>query len=123
MGGPHALLTELISARTSPAAQPRPDPVRQAKQRLLGSLPLREDSQVLCDFVEDDLREGLQAIGEIEAHFTDVLDLLRSGPLTPAALLEVGEDLLVLQRLEQLHTTVAQLRKRLSKAAGSLRRR
>ncbi len=101
---------------------PRPrDAVREAVARLEGSLPRREDTQVLVDFLEDDLREGLAAVSDVEAHFTDVLDTLRSGPLTPIALLEASDDLRVLQQIELLHSAVIRVRKRLSQAAGRLK--
>lgn len=101
----------------------RADPIREAAGRLLELLPDREDSHVLVDFIEDDLREGLLAISDVEAHFTDLLDALRTGELSPGRLLEAGDDLNVLQRLEYLLNVAAQLRRRLSQAAGRLRRR
>jgi hypothetical protein len=99
-----------------------PDPLREAVSRLAQALPARADAQVLLDFLEDDLREGLGALGDVEAHFTDVLDALRAPRLSPSALLEAGEDLLALQRLEYLLVVVSQLRRRLSQAAGLLHR-
>jgi hypothetical protein len=99
----------------------RRDPIREAVDRLAELLPEREDSRVVMDFLEDDLREGLRAISDVEAHFTDVLDALRAPRPTPVGLLEVSDDLLVLQRLDYLHTAVTQLRRRLCQAAGKLR--
>jgi hypothetical protein len=96
------------------------DPIRAAVERLASALPAREDSRVLVDFLEDDLREGLSAIGDLEAHFTDILDALRSPRLSPVALLEVSEDLRTLERLEYLMVVVSQLRRRLSQAAGRI---
>ncbi|HET9451143.1 MAG TPA: hypothetical protein VFO83_09690 [Aggregicoccus sp.] len=112
----------------TPALAPRslhrraPDPLREAVSRLAEALPQRADATVLLDFLEDDLREGLGALGDVEAHFTDVLDALRSPRPSPAELLAVGDDLLALQRLESLLTVVSQLRRRLSQAAGMLHR-
>lgn len=100
---------------------PRPDPIREAVRRLADALPAREDARVLTDFLEDDLREGLGALADVEAHFTDVLDALVRGSLTPVALLEASDDLRTLQRLEYLFNVVSQLRRRLSQAAGKLR--
>ncbi|MBX5480973.1 MAG: hypothetical protein IRZ16_03865 [Myxococcaceae bacterium] len=102
---------------------PDHDPVRSAVQRLAALLPQREDASVLVDFLEDDLREGLAAIADVEAHFTDVLDLLRSDHIRPISLLDAGEDLRVLERLEYLMVVVSQLKRRLSQAAGKLRNR
>ena len=98
----------------------RRDPIREAVERLEALLPEREDSRVLVDFLEDDLREGLSALSDVEAHFTDILDLLRAGPITPVQLLEAGEDLHVLKRLEYLLTVVTQTRRRLCQAAGRI---
>jgi hypothetical protein len=99
----------------------RADPIREAAERLADILPAREDSRVLVDFLEDDLREGLSAVSDVEAHFTDVLDALRADRITPLGLMQASEDLHVLQRLEYLLTVVSQLRRRLSQAAGRLR--
>lgn len=97
------------------------DAIRQSVERLEACLPQREDSAVLLDFLEDDLREGLDAIADVEAHFSDVVELLRSERPTPIRLMEAAEDFRVLNRLEYLMVVVAQLRRRLSQAAGSLR--
>jgi hypothetical protein len=97
------------------------DAIADSVERLERLLPRREDADVLLDFLEDDLREGLDAVGEVEAHFTDVLDALRSNKLSPASLVEAAEDWRVLNRLEYLTVVVSQLRKRLSQAAGQLR--
>jgi hypothetical protein len=97
------------------------DSVGDAVQRLEEILPRREDSAVLLDFLEDDLREGLDAISEVDAHFTDILDMLRSDRLSPITLINASEDYRVLNRLEYLMVVVAQLRKRLSQAAGKLK--
>jgi hypothetical protein len=96
----------------------RTDPVRGAVERLSSVLPAREDSRVLLDFLEDDLREGLDALGDVQAHFHDLLLALHRDRLTPVNVLNAGEDLHVLQRLEDLHDVVAHLRRRLSQAAG-----
>lgn len=109
-----------LSAPTS-SWQRSQDPIREAADRLRAALPPREDSVVLVDFLEDDLREGLSAVADLEAHFTDVLDVLRSDRLSPIPLVEVADDLHMLQRLEYLHTVVSQLRRRLCAAAGKLR--
>lgn len=103
-------------------ARGREDPIREAARRLLARLPPREDSRVLVDFLEDDLREGFDAIADVEAHFVEVLAALRDEQITPLSLLDASEDLRVLQRLEYLLTVVSQLRRRLSQAAGRVRR-
>ncbi len=99
---------------------PAVDAVRESVERLERLMPRREDSEVLLDFLEDDLREGLDALSEVESHFTDILDTLRDERPTPIRLVELAEDFRVLNRLEYLMVVVAQLRKRLSQAAGKL---
>jgi len=97
------------------------DPLRQAVEQLGHALPPRADSTVLLDFLEDDLREGLEALGDVEAHFSDVLETLQSDGLSPLSLLEAGEDYLVLQRLALLEDVTTRLRRRLSQAAALMR--
>ena len=97
------------------------DEIGQCVDRLEALLPKREDSRVLLDFLEDDLREGFEAVEEVEAHFRQILETLESRKLSPAALVEAGEDFRILNRLDYLHLVVMQLRKRLSMAAGKLR--
>ncbi|MFL5353776.1 hypothetical protein [Archangium sp.] len=97
------------------------DPLHLAMERLGHALPERTDSTVLLDFLEDDLREGLEALEDVEAHFTDVLEALEPGTLSPLALIQAGEDQLVLQRLEVLMGAVTRVRRRLSQAAGLMR--
>jgi hypothetical protein len=111
-----------VAALATPAMLRRTDPVRGAVERLGRNLPARTDTTVLLDFVEDDLREGLDALGDVQAHFHDLLHTLERGALTPGALLDAGEDLRVLQRLEDLHDAVTHLRRRMAQAAGMLRR-
>ncbi|RKH66070.1 hypothetical protein [Corallococcus llansteffanensis] len=111
-----------VAALATTAMLRRTDPVRGAVERLAQTLPARADATVLLDFVEDDLREGLDALGDVQAHFHDLLQALQREALTPVALLNAGEDLHVLQRLEDLHEVVTHLRRRLSQAAGMIRR-
>ncbi len=99
------------------------DAIRDSVERLECLLPHREDAAVVVDFIEDDIREGLDAVSEVESHFTDILDALRSEQVTPIALLNVAEDFRVLNRIEYLMVVVSQLRRRLSQAAGQLRER
>ncbi|MBM4781279.1 MAG: hypothetical protein GQE15_26640 [Archangiaceae bacterium] len=112
------------ATQTARSAQPLTrsvDAIRESVERLEERLLRREDNAVLLDFLEDDLREGLDTIADVEAHFTDVLDLLRNEEPSPIALMDAAEDFRVLNRLEYLMVVVAQLRRRLSQAAGKLR--
>lgn len=97
------------------------DSIRECVDRLEAFLPAREDSAVLADFLEDDLREGLDAVADVEAHFSEVLEALQDVRPTPIRLLDAADDLRVLERLEYLMVVVAQLRRRLAQAAGRLR--
>lgn len=97
------------------------DLIGESVGRLERFLPRREDSEVLLDFLEDDLREGLDAIAEVESHFHDVLEALAHETPSPIRLLDAAEDFRVLNRLESLMVVVAQLRRRLCQAAGKLR--
>ena len=99
------------------------DPIQSAVRGLRRVLPRREDCEVLIDFLEDDLREGLGALADVEAHFTDVLEALDADALSPIALIEASDDIAVLRRLEYLLVVVSQLRRRLSQAAGKLHQR
>lgn len=112
-----------IASLPHPTGSAEHDPVREAVRRLAEVLPEREDASVLIDFLEDDLREGLAAVGDVEAHFTDVLDVLRAERLRPISLIDASEDYRVLERLEYLMVVVSQLRRRLSVAAGKLKAR
>lgn len=110
----------LVSRSPSHPAEDH-DPVREIVQRLTASLPASEETRVLVDFLEDDLREGLSAVADVEAHFTDILDALGSERVRPITLLEASEDYRVLERLEYLMVVVSQLRRRLAQAAGRLK--
>lgn len=97
------------------------DEIGRCVDRLEALLPKREDTRVLVDFLEDDLRQGFEAVEEVEAHFRQILETLDSRQISPAALVEASEDFRILNRLDYLHVVVGQLRKRLSQAAGKLR--
>ena len=103
--------------------RPPQDPVAEAAAQLARKLGPREDAQVLVGFVEDALHEGLAAIDGVEAHFTDLLDLLRGGKISPAALVDLGDNAVVLEQLEALENVVRDLKRRLGQAAGKLRAR
>lgn len=84
-------------------------------------LPMRADSTVLLDFLEDDLREGLDALGDVESHFSEVLEALHPDALSPLGMLQAGDEQRVLERLELLMDVVTRVRRRLSQAAGLMR--
>ena len=90
-------------------------------EHLAHLLPGRADAIVLMDFLEDDLREGLDALGDVESHFTELLAALRPGTVCPGGLVQAGDDALVQKRLELLMDVATRLRRRLSQAAGLMR--
>lgn len=98
------------------------DSISEAVERLERALPPRADAAVVVELLEDDLREGLLAISDVEAHFTDVLDTLRGQRLSPITLLEVSDDQRALAQLENLLNVVTRVRRRMSQAAGQLKR-
>ena len=115
--------TSSLARSTAPSALRRvgADPLRQSMEHLAHLLPGRADAIVLMDFLEDDLREGLDALSDVESHFSALLAALRPGAVCPGGLLEAGDDLLVQKRLELLSDVVMRLRRRTSQAAGLLR--
>lgn len=114
----------MVTTELSPSSLERleaVDEIGRCVDRLEALLPRREDTVVLLDFLEDDLREGFEAAAEVEGHFRQILETLESRQLSPVALIEAGEDFRILNRLDYLHVVVSQLRRRLSQAAGKLR--
>lgn len=114
----------LPAAALAPVRMLRPqpsDPLREAVGRLASQLPARADAAVLVDLLEDDLREGLDALEDVQAHFTDLLESLERP--TPLGLVQAADEQRVLQRLEVLFRSVGQIRRRLGQAAGMMRQR
>lgn len=97
------------------------DPLREAMENLARALPERSDAAVLVDLLGDDLKEGLDALGDVECHFADVLDAMLLPRPSPATLIGVSDEQLVLERLEVLVRVVTSTRRRLSQAAGMMR--
>lgn len=98
----------------------RLDPIARGVQRLARRLPVRDDTRVLVDFLEDDLREGLEAVEGLQEHFLEVLTALDEGELSPVLLLDVGDPSRALGQVERLITILPELRRRLSRAAATL---
>jgi hypothetical protein len=116
------MMTSAAALVTLPTGPRRADPVQEAVTRLGRALPARADATVLVDFLEDDLREGLDALKDVEAHFADVLTALRSGGLHPVSLREAGDEARVQQQLQVLEGAVMRIHRRMAQAAGMLRR-
>ncbi len=116
------MMTSAAALVSLPTGPRRADPLQEAVARLGRALPARADATVLVDFLEDDLREGLDALRDVEAHFVDVLKALRTGGPHPVSLLEAGDDTRVLQQLQVLEGAVTRIRRRMTQAAGLLSR-
>jgi hypothetical protein len=97
------------------------DPLSEAMENLARALPERTDAAVLVDLLGDDLKEGLDALGDVECHFADVLDAMRLPRPAPMTLVDVSNDQLVLERLEVIVGVVSSVRRRMSQAAGMMR--
>jgi hypothetical protein len=110
-----------FAAALSRPSTSRSDPLREAVEGLSAALPARADAEVLVELLEDDLREGLDALGDVEAHFSEVIEALGAANPSPIALLSAADEQRVLQRLDTLMGVVTQVRRRLSKASGMLR--
>ena len=57
-----------------PARRVRTDPLRKSMEHLAHRLPARADAVVLMDFLEDDLREGLDALMDVAAYTAHVAE-------------------------------------------------
>lgn len=98
--------------------QPLRDPIARGVRRLTTRLPERDESRVLADFLEDDLREGLDAVEGLQEHFLEVMMALEEGELSPVLLLDVGDPSRALGQVERLISILPELRRRLSRAAA-----
>jgi hypothetical protein len=98
------------------------DKVSEAVGRLAAALPRREDARVLTDFLEQELRDGLEALEELQAHIGALLAALRTGRLSPILLLAAAEDGDARARAELLCELLPQLRRRVERAAVLLQR-
>lgn len=112
-------------AAMTPALEHFPEPrseddeVHAAIEHLRGRFFRRRgQDQVLVDFLEDELREGQQAVDAVAAYFDEVLATLRDRETTAAGLIDLADDSAVLDRLEDLEAAVGNLRKRLLKVAA-----
>ena len=98
--------------------EPLEDPIARAVGRLARSLPEREDAKVLSDFVDDHLREGLEAVEGLQDHFLELITALDEGEISPALMIDVGDPARALGHVERLISVLPELRRRLSRAAA-----
>jgi hypothetical protein len=115
---PTSVAAFAVPETSRPASE---DPLREAMENLARVLPARTDAAVLVDLLGDDLREGLDVLGDVECHFADALDAMRVERPSPVSLISVSDDQLVLERIEVLVDVVSRVRRRLSQAAGMMR--
>lgn len=94
------------------------DPIARAVGRLERSLPERADAKVLSDFLDDHLREGLEAVEGLQDHFLEVITALDEGEISPALMIDVGDPARALGHVERLISVLPELRRRLSRAAA-----
>jgi hypothetical protein len=97
------------------------DGLGAAMRRLESRLPFDTDSQVLIDFLSDDLEQGLTEVMEVENHFTEIVEALSHESLSAVRLVELSENLQVLDRLDHLNQLAQQIRRRLSQAARKIK--
>lgn len=104
----------------SPLQESHADPIARAVGRLACRLPDRADAHVLTDFVDDHLREGLEAVEGLQDHFLEVLTALEEGELSAALMIDVGDPARALGHVERLIAVLPELRRRLSRAAAMM---
>jgi hypothetical protein len=76
-----------------------------------------DTDQVVADFIEDDLREGLRAFGEVDSFFADLLAAL-AGNGSRADLLAAADDASLQEQLEYLVGIAGSLRRRIALLAA-----
>jgi len=92
----------------------RQDAIHQAIERLRARMRRTSDPDPMhLEFLEDDLREGMQAVSEIEAFFEDAIALLSSPSTRSVDLVDAADDPSVLERLDYLVVVVSNVRRRL----------
>ena len=97
------------------------DRVETATARLRMRLPARSDNAVLVDLLEDDLREGLEALEALHGHFDDVLRALEAARMRPFELLESADDRRALGSVDTLSDSLHRVQRRMAMAAARLR--
>ena len=78
----------------------------------------RGQDQVLVDFLEDELREGERAMGDVTSWFDEVLATIVAEDASAKTLVDLADDRTVLEQIDYLGEVVANLRKRLLQIAA-----
>jgi hypothetical protein len=108
--------TALISPE--PIERSEPEPLSAAIAGVRRRLFRRNDTdQVIADFVEDDLREGVRAFSEVESFLVDLLEAL-AGDAPSIDLIAAADDAAAQQQLEYLAGLFASLRRRVGYIAA-----
>ncbi len=113
--------TDTVRGRSSPdgGGQLLSTAVEAVRRRLFRPT---DTDRVLADFIEDDFREGLHALADVDAYFADLL-LAIASDAPPADLVANADDFIAQERLEYLATVIAGLRRRIGELALRSRRR
>lgn len=93
----------------------------QALPKIRAVLEARGVDPVVCDFVEDDLREATEALSDIEAFFQESVEALLKP--TASVLYDRAADASVFERLDHLYETLHNLRRRMVQVSARVRRR
>lgn len=100
-----------------PAPAPAPGPVEALRARLAGQ-SARE--HVVLDFLEDDLREARAALAAVAAYLANV-ELALDGPVpSPDQLLALAQGRWPAERLDDLATMLASVRRRIAQVAARM---
>jgi hypothetical protein len=98
------------------------DLAEEATARLARALPKDADTEVTLSLLEDDLREGLSALADLEAHFSELISALGAPRPRPIELLESAAEQRALSQVDALADLLPHLRRRVSRLAGRLSR-
>ena len=103
------------AGRTSTAG----DEIERAMQRLLGRMRRASDPHPLhLEMLEDDLREGLGALGSVQEFFDGVVGLLSKPETRLSEIVDLADDPSVLERIDYLTEVVGSVRRRLLQLAA-----
>lgn len=106
-----------VAAPAPSAADPEPGAVESLRRRLAGSTA-RE--HVVLDFLEDDLREARRALSAVAAYLANVEAALGDGAPTPQRLMTLAIGGGPGDRIEDLSSAVASVRRRLAQVAARM---
>jgi len=91
----------------------REDAIQQVVARLRTQMRRTTDDPIRIDLIEDDLREGLKTVGDVQEWFDDILTLLANPDTRGRDLVDLADDSRVLDQLDYLVVVANNLRRRL----------